>query len=63
MLTDEYANLSPEMRARLDSAEMTVARLRDWIGLIADRGPQHHLIARELCLLMGWAAPKPAGSK
>jgi hypothetical protein len=55
----EYAGLSDSTRTRIDNAELVVARVRDWVTLMADRGPENHLIARELCLLLGWAAPKP----
>jgi hypothetical protein len=59
MMTDAYEDLGPILKARLDSAEMNMARVRDWIAILADRGPQHNLIARELCLLLGLAAPRP----
>jgi hypothetical protein len=58
-MTDAYENLGPILKARLDSAELNMARVRDWIALMADRGPNHHLIARELCLLLGLAEPQP----
>jgi hypothetical protein len=58
-VTDDYEDLGPILKARLDSAEISMARVRDWISLMAERGPQHNLIARELCLLLNLAAPKP----
>jgi hypothetical protein len=58
-MSDAYEDLGPIMRARLDSAELNMARVRDWIALMADFGPQHNLIAREMCLLLGLAAPRP----
>lgn len=58
-MTDAYEDLGPILKARLDSAEMGMLKVREWIALMAERGPQHHLIARELCLLLDLAAPRP----
>jgi hypothetical protein len=57
-VNDAYEELGPTLKARLDRAEMDMARVRDWIALMGDRGPQHLLIARELCLLLGLAQPR-----
>ena len=57
-MADTYEDLGPIMKGRLDSAEMDMARVRDWIALMADRGREHYLLARELCLILGLAAPR-----
>ena len=57
-MADTYEDLGPNMKARLDRAELDQARVRDWIGLLAERGKEHYLLARELCLLLGLAAPR-----
>jgi truncated hemoglobin YjbI len=57
-MNDDYEHLGPNMRARLDAAELQQAKVRDWIALMAERGDGHYLIARELCLLLGYAQPR-----
>lgn len=55
---DCYEDLGPIMRARLDKIEVDLARVRDYISIMADtdNGYNH---ARVLCLLLGLAQPKP----
>jgi hypothetical protein len=57
-VADTYDDLGPDMRARLDKAELDMARVRDYIDIMADsdNGHQH---ARVLCLLLGLARPRP----
>lgn len=58
MSADRYEDLGPLMRARLDRAEMDMAKVRDYITIMADTddGYQH---ARVLCLLLSLAPPRP----
>ena len=50
---DTYESLGPDMRERLDAAESQLARLDQWLGLLADRDLAGNLIAREIVLLLG----------
>ena len=56
---DTYEGLGPQMRARLDRAELDLAKVRDWISLAARTHPQTNLAAAYLCLALGWAPPRP----
>lgn len=60
-MEDCYANLGPLMQARLDKAELDMARVRDYITIMAD-DPSGYQHARILCLLLGLAQPRPRGS-
>lgn len=44
---------------RLQSAEWSLVKVRQWLNLMADRGSESVLLARELCLVLGWAPPGP----
>ena len=56
--SEEYSQLSDAMRRRLDVAELAVAKMHDWADLLAERGPTHYLLAREMCLILGWGPPR-----
>ena len=55
---DAYETMGPQMRARLDRAELDQARVRDYIGILADRNRAANGVARELCALLGLGAPR-----
>lgn len=57
---DNYMNLGPAMKHRLDQAETEIAKVRDWLSLISERSKEDHFRARELCLVLGWPAPQRA---
>jgi hypothetical protein len=53
-MPDDYASLGPDMRSRLDEAEIAVSRMMDWLKMLAERGPEANLIAREMAMVMDW---------
>jgi hypothetical protein len=57
--TDDYASLGPKMRCRMDDAEMSLAKVRDWVALAAETSLEANLAAAYLCLMLGWTRPKP----
>jgi hypothetical protein len=58
-MDDTYEALGPGMRARLDEAELALARVRDWVSLASVTSREANLSAAYLCLMLGWARPKP----
>jgi hypothetical protein len=56
---DDYEHLGPNMRARLNEAEIAIARVRDWVQLAAETSRTANLSAAYLCLTLGWARPRP----
>lgn len=60
---DSYEGLGPNMRARLDRAEMEAIKLNNWVSLLSERSREDNLRAREICLLLSWAMPKPWPAK
>jgi len=50
---DDYASLGPEMRQRLDQAELLEVKVNNWLLLLAERDRAANLIAREICVVAG----------
>jgi len=52
-MDDTYEALGPNMRARLDKAELDMAKLRDYLGIVAERDRSANQFAREICVVLG----------